>query len=101
MSRFFRSERTNWRQSGDFKRYPTLQSYIESVADQKYGTGDLAEAARIYLENQFLPNLELYDQDKCFRYPSLVLEQMKKNPIYKISSCQGKLTREFLGIDPV
>ena len=69
--------------------------------DQKYGTNDLAGAARIYLEKEFLPNLELYDPDKCFRYPSLVLEQMKKNPIYKISSAGDKLTREFLGIDPV
>ncbi len=101
MNRFFRSERTNWRQSDDFKRYPALQSYIESIVDQKYGTNDLAEGARIYLQKEFLPNLELYDPDKCFRYPSLVRQQMKKNPIYKISSCQGKLTRKFLGIDPV
>ncbi len=101
INRFFRSERTNWRQLGDFECYPTLQSYIESIVDEKYGTGDLAEAARIYLENEFLPNLEVYDQDKCFRYPSLVLEQMKKNPIYKISTSGDKVTREFLGIDPV
>ena len=101
MNHFFRSERTNWRQAGDFERYPTLQSYIESIVEQKYDTKDLTEAAGIYLENQFLPSLEIYNPDKCFPYPSLVLEQMKRNPIYKISSYEDKLTREFLGIDPV
>jgi len=99
MSCFFRSERTNWRQLGDFKRYPTLRSYIESIVQEKYGTSDFTKAAGLYMQRHVLPNLKLYDPQKCFPYPALVLEQMKKNPIYKIYEEQGRLKRRFLGID--
>jgi len=99
MSCFFRSERTNWREFGDFKRYPTLRSYIESIVQEKYGTSDFTKAAGLYMQRHVLPNLKLYDPQKCFPYPALVLEQMKKNPIYKIYEEQGRLKRRFLGID--
>jgi len=101
MNYFLRSERTNWRQLGNFKRFATLQSYIESVMEQTYGTNDINEAARLYMERRVLPNLEPYDPGKYYPYPSLVLEQMQKNPIYRICSAGGRLTREFYGIGPI
>lgn len=99
MSHFFRSERTNWRQLGDFERFPTLRSYIESIVEEKYGTRDLDEAAGLYMEHHVLPYLERYDPGKYYPYPSLVLEQMERNPIYKIYEEGGVLKRRFLGID--
>jgi hypothetical protein len=99
MSHFFRSERTNWRQLGDFERFPTLRSYIESIVEEKYGTRDLDEAAGLYMERHVLPYLERYDPEKYYPYPSLVLEQMERNPIYKIYEEGGVLKRRFLGID--
>ena len=99
MNHFFRSERTNWREFGDFKRFPTLRSYIESIVQEKYGTSDLAEAACIYMQRHVLPYLEPYDPEKYYPYPALVAEQMKKNPIYKIYEEEGRLKRRFLGID--
>ena len=99
MSHFFRSERTNWRQLGDFERFPTLRSYIESIVEEKYGTRDLDEAAGLYMERHVLPYLERYDPEKYYPYPSLVLEQMERNPIYKIYEEGRVLKRRFLGID--
>ncbi len=99
MNHFYRSERTNWREFGDFKRFPALHSYIESIIQEKYGTGDLAEAAGIYMQRHVLGYLEPYDPEKYYPYPALVAEQMKKNPIYKIYQDQGKLKRRFCGID--
>ena len=99
MNHFFRSERTNWRKSGDFKCFPTLRSYIESIIEEKYGTGDFTEAASIYMQRHILPYLEPYDPEKYYPYPALVAEQMKKNPIYKIYEADGKLKRRFCGID--
>lgn len=97
----FRSERTNWRELGDFRRYPTLRSYIESVLEKKYGTGDFDEAARLYMEQKVLPFLELYDPERHHPYPSLVLDQMRRNPIYKIDEVDGRRIRRFLGVDVV
>jgi glycosyltransferase involved in cell wall biosynthesis len=99
MNHFFRSERTNWREFGDFKRFGTLRSYIESIIEEKYGTSDLAEAASIYMQRHVLPYLEPYDPKKYYPYPTLVAEQMEKNPIYRIYEEQGKLKRRFCGID--
>jgi len=101
MNHFIRSERTNWRQFGDFKRFPTLNSYIESVIEQKYGTKDFEKAAVIYMERNIFPYLERYDPEKYYPYPTLICEQMKKNPIYRISTFGTKITREFIGLDPL
>lgn len=98
-SHLFRSERTNWREFGDFERFPTLESYIESVVEQKYGTKDLDEAARRYMSQQVLPYLVPYDPDKHYPYPRLVQEQMERNPIYRIVETDGQQRREFLGLD--
>jgi len=99
MNHFFRSERTNWRQLGGFKRYPTLHSYLESIVREKYGTDDFEEAASVYMQRHILPYLEPYDPEKYYPYPALVAGQMERNPIYKIYKEQGKLKRRFCGID--
>lgn len=99
MNQFFRSERTNWRQLGDFKRFPTLRSYIESIAEERYGTKDLEEAASIFMERHVLRFLIPYDPEKYYPYPALVRKQMETNPIYKIENHSGILKRRFLGID--
>ena len=101
MNHFIRSERTNWRQLGDFKRFPTLNSYVESIVEQKYGTKNFEKAAAMYLEQNVLPYLEPYDPKKYYPYPALVREQMDRNPIYRISTCDSKLTRKFTGLDPL
>jgi len=96
---FFRSERILWRKLGDFKTYPTLNSYINDVVEKKYGTNNLDEAARIYLERNIFPYLQLYDPDKFYPYPGLIIKQMEKNPIYKIYREGKSLKRQFFKID--
>jgi len=101
MTHFLRSERTNWRQLGAFERFPTLRSYIESIVEVKYGTKNLEEAAGLYIERHVLPYLEPYDPEKYYPYPSLAIEQMEKNPVYKICSSGSRITRKFYGIGPI
>jgi glycosyltransferase involved in cell wall biosynthesis len=72
-----RSERTNWRERGDFETFPTLQSYLESVIQQKYDTNDLELAAQRYLERDMFPYLVKYEPERYYPYPELVLEQIK------------------------
>ncbi len=104
---FRRSERTNWRQLGDYRRFPTLDEYIHSILQQKYATSDLEEAARLYMQRQVLPHLERYEQRGTHPYPKLVAEQLQRNPIFEIrpqgtAAASGgmALERRFLGFDP-
>ena len=95
MSHLLRSERTNWRQLGDFDRYPTLESYVMAVVSDKYGTQDIKEAAQLYVSRHWLPHLVPYDPDRYYPYPALVLEQMRRNPVFRIVKRDGVLTRQL------
>ena len=99
MSYFYRSERTNWRELGDFKRYPTIEGYVQAIIPQKYQTTDTEEAAQRYMQKNFFPFLRRYDPDEFYPYPEVVRKQMKRNPIYRILERDGKIEREFLGYD--
>ena len=99
MNYFFRSKRNDWRKLRNFKKYPTLVSYIEDTVMNEYGTSDLPEAARLYMERNVYTYLQPYDPKRFHSYPSLVLQQMEKNPIYKIFQDEGRLKRKYLGID--
>jgi glycosyltransferase involved in cell wall biosynthesis len=100
-SYLFRSERTNWRELGDYVRYPILETYVQEAIQRKYGTDDIDEAAQIYFQEYIYPFLQPYDPEKYCRYPKLVQEQMERNGIYKISKQGESVRREFLGIDPL
>jgi glycosyltransferase involved in cell wall biosynthesis len=101
LSYLYRSERTNWREQGNFARYPSLESYVREILPQKYGTDDIDEAAERYLQENVYPFLQPYDLNKYYPYPRLVREQMERNPIYKIVRSDGVVTREYCGIDPL
>lgn len=101
MHHFMRSERTNWRQQGDFKSFPTLLSYVEYVAPSKYGTDDLTVAARLYMQQRVYPFLKRYDPAKHFPYPKLVLKQMDQNPIFRIRTEKGEFSRDTFPLDSV
>ncbi|EMG35706.1 glycosyl transferase [Desulfocurvibacter africanus PCS] len=70
----FRSERTNWRESGDFKRYPTLESYIREKIRGMYGTDDIDEAAALYVREYIEPYLMEYRPEEWLPYPDLLQE---------------------------
>lgn len=72
LSILHRSERTNWRELGDYDTYPTLASYLEKIIPEKYGTTDYAEAAREYIERDVLPYLQPYDPEQYYSYPSII-----------------------------
>lgn len=100
-SYLYRSERTNWRELGDFTRYPSLESYLREVIQQKYGTQDIDEAAELYLQRSVYPFLQAYDTEKYYPYPRLVREQMDRNCIYRITQSDKGVRREFFGIAPL
>lgn len=68
-----RSERTNWRELGDFARYPDLATFLRERIVERYGTDDLAHAADLYLRDHVLPYLEPYDEERYYPYPTGVL----------------------------
>ncbi|MBV7338396.1 hypothetical protein KFU94_61250 [Chloroflexi bacterium TSY] len=92
----YRSERTNWRELGDFTQYPTLESYVRVVIPEKYGTEDLDEAAQIFLREHIYPFVQQYDPEKFYPYPKLVIEQIERNPIYQIVEENGTIVRHFI-----
>lgn len=77
---FFRSERTNWRELGNFRKYPTLLSYIKDVIVKKYNTANLKVAIQKFSElkindsNQYIE----YNPDSYLPYPKLVKIEMEK-----------------------
>lgn len=95
-SYLFRSERTNWRELGDFQRYPTLEVYVREVIPRKYGTQDVDEAAEIYMRKNIYPFLQVYEPEMYFPYPTLIQEQMSKKPVYKMTINNNALTREYI-----
>ncbi len=99
LNHLYRSERTNWRELGDFKTYPTLDSYIRSILQKKYGTNNINLAAELYMQKNVFPFLQPYDPDKYYPYPLLVQKQMQRNSIYKLESFDGTIQRKYLGIE--
>jgi hypothetical protein len=99
MSYLYRSERTNWRELGDFKRYPTVEEYVQAIIPKKYQTTDTEEAAQRYMQKNFFPFLRKYNPDEFYPYPEVVQKQMKRNPIYRILERDGRIEREFSGYD--
>lgn len=66
---FNRSERTNWREQGDFQTYPTLNDYINRyVLPIKYKT-TLDTAINSYIINDVLPYIQKYSEEKYYKYP--------------------------------
>ena len=96
-SYLFRSERTNWRQLGDFQRYPTLESFVLEKVIEKYQTRDLDLAADRFMQTNVYPFLQEYDPQKVASYPDLVLAQMNYNPVYQIAEQSGRLVRRYFG----
>ncbi|MCA9982353.1 MAG: glycosyltransferase family 2 protein, partial [Anaerolineales bacterium] len=95
----YRSERTNWRQLGDYKQFPTLDDYMAYIVPIKYGTDDLVEAAQQYLRQNLYPFLQPYDANAYYPYPELVREQMAKFWPYEIVTepQTGHMSRVYHG----
>lgn len=73
----YRSERTNWRELGDFERYPTLEAFVREQIGSKYGTDDIGEAAARYVTSHYWPLLTEYDAEALYPYPTLVVEALE------------------------
>lgn len=77
--RFRRSERTNWRELGDFETYPTLSKYIEKKALPKsYAGMSYDEAVSFFFKEYVEPNLVKYDENTWYPYPARIKREMAK-----------------------
>jgi len=91
---FMRSERTNWRELGDFGAYPTLRSYIESVILEKYGTDDFDVASRVYIDRMLRKDSEVFDVARFGAYPALVQMLLDQDVGYGSFEKDGLVQRE-------
>ena len=80
---FLRSERTNWRERGEFDKYPTVASYARDIAIKKYGTYDLEKASQIYMNTNILPYLVSYDPEKYYPYPEIIQNIINNENIHE------------------
>jgi glycosyltransferase involved in cell wall biosynthesis len=73
---FYRSERTNWRELGDYKKYPYLEDYVNKYAlKEKYKT-DEETAIEKYMHDDVYSFLKEYDEDKNYPYPERIKKEM-------------------------
>ena len=75
---FLRSERVYWRTICDYKKYPTLESYIMDIIEEKYGTCDFNEACDIFMKTIEDNDIYmLYNPSEYLPYPKSIREYMK------------------------
>ena len=80
---FYRSERTNWRELGNFIDYPYLKDYIDKyVLKYKYKCSE-KEAINRYISTNVLPLLVQYDAKKYYQYPLKLKHRIKEEENYK------------------
>lgn len=79
---FYRSERTNWRQLGDFNTYPTLNEYINNYVLLKVYKCSLDEAIKIYIKKEVLPYLQEYKEKAYYPYPKSI-KKARDNGYFK------------------
>ncbi len=65
---FFRSERTNWRELGDFNIYPNLKKYIIKDVLKNKNNLTLEKAIHEYKIKEVLPFLEEYDENTSYPF---------------------------------
>ncbi len=91
---FMRSERTNWRELGDFETYPTLRAYIDAVMIEKYGTDDFQTACATYIDRMLQKDSEPFDVAQFGDYPALVQLLIDTDCGYTTTKVDGRLHRE-------
>lgn len=94
----YRSQRTNWRELGDFDKYPTLSRYLDDVVLSHQGAASLQATARVYVEKNLIPLAQPYDQVNAFPYPDLVQKAMRDDPVYRIEADGSTVRRRYLGV---
>jgi hypothetical protein len=57
---------------GDYQKYPTLASFVHSVLTDKYGTTDIDQAAKLYVEREVKPFLQKYNPAQYYPYPKML-----------------------------
>lgn len=90
---FFRSERTNWRELGDFDRYPNLVDYLQEVCRDRYGTDSIDAAIERFMQEIFLPSIERYDPERWYAYPETLQEKIERDPVYRVVYEDGRPAR--------
>lgn len=72
INQLIRMERNNWRELGDFKKYPTREIYIRDVIEQKFNTTDFSVAAEKHWDLYVKPFIRKYDENEFLEYPEII-----------------------------
>jgi len=76
---FFRKARTDWRERGYPKEYPTLEDYVRGeVLPTEYPDADIDLAAHRYVSEEILPRLTKYEEDRYFPLPSAIKFEIER-----------------------
>ena len=78
---------TDWRELGNYTRFPNLQDYIKYRVKHDWGIEDIDEAARLDMFES-CKRLIPFDRKKYGEYPELLGNQLE-NPRYKLITEQG------------
>ena len=95
---FLRSERTNWRENGDFDTYPTLEAYIRGEVLTAYGVDSLDAAAEIRVRHDVLRYLAPYSEELHWPYPKLARLIAESDSGYVVAVRGGNLCRSYKGV---
>jgi hypothetical protein len=75
---FLRTARTDWREAGDFGRYPTVETFVEDqVLPRDYPGMSIDEAADAYFTRDVLPQLVPYDEVRHFPLPQRIRRRVR------------------------
>ena len=69
-SLLLRKARTDWRQLGDYDRFPVVEDYVQNILlPTDYPGLTLEEAATKYINEEVMPKIKPYDEKKYFPLP--------------------------------
>lgn len=79
-----------WLGQGDFRAFPTLESYTLAQIRDRWGLSDPEAAAR-YFMSAYCQELVPFDPERCGPYPELLLPWLRQ-PRYRVEYRDGAIT---------
>ena len=72
-SLLFRQARTDWRETGDYERYPEIDDYVERVFLPHHYPGlDVESAAELYVNEEVMPHIKPYNEARFYPLPARI-----------------------------
>ena len=77
MSLLYRKARTDWRQLGDYNKYPELDDYVRNVfVPRDYPGLTVEQACEQYVNQEVIPKIRPYDEERYFPLPNRIKNKL-------------------------